>query len=251
MTTTETTPEYKAPRRRSPAYPSISLAEAVVKAKQLLEATKGAECPSETAAQIIGYKNLTGPAGMALSAMKKYGLISGNGKVKTHPDFLKIAFDHRDKPALLREAANRPGVFKELSNRFDPDVTESVILAWLVVDKGFLEKPAKTVIENWRATCNFIRGLDSEPETEEAPTEPEAEIAPSGGTDADEEETVKKQNPYVATLSSTNLGRGHTVDVLSTRDPCDLTREEIAIVLERTRRDLEDAMRLAKPEAKS
>ena len=73
------TPAAKRPKGRSPNYPAIDLAEAIVKARELYKAELQHPASVSTVVKDWGYKTPNGPAGLALAALKRFGLTDDDG----------------------------------------------------------------------------------------------------------------------------------------------------------------------------
>ena len=121
---TKTTPEIKkAKQGRSPAYPGLSIKEALAKARSFYgaEGKYAAPMPSAFAAWGFGAKSSGGREVRA--ALRYYGLIvvegdGETGKVKLTDDALRILLDEREdqseKEALIQRCALKPPIFAKL-----------------------------------------------------------------------------------------------------------------------------------------
>ena len=108
---------------RSPAYPSMSLEDAVAAVKKIEAQYRGSPVDREDGAKLLGYSGGTGPANKALAALASYGLVerAGKGMMRVtsrarsiiHPD----SDENRDRE--LVQAALEPKLFKELRERFE------------------------------------------------------------------------------------------------------------------------------------
>lgn len=108
---------------RSPAYPSMSLEDALAAVEKIEAQYRGSPVDREDGAKILGYSGGTGPANKALAALASYGLVerAGKGMMRVtsrarsiiHPD------NDADRDKELLEAALEPKLFKELRERFE------------------------------------------------------------------------------------------------------------------------------------
>ena len=108
---------------RSPAYPSMSLEDAVDAVEKIEAQYRGSPVDREDGAKLLGYSGGTGPANKALAALASYGLVerAGKGMMRVtsrarsiiHPD------SDADRDRELAQAALEPKLFKELRDRFE------------------------------------------------------------------------------------------------------------------------------------
>ncbi|WP_299649368.1 hypothetical protein [uncultured Tateyamaria sp.] len=108
---------------RSPAYPSMSLEDAVGAVEKIEAQYRGSPVDREDGAKLLGYSGATGPANKALAALASYGLVerAGKGMMRVtsrarsiiHPD------NDADRNEELAQAALEPKLFKELRDRFE------------------------------------------------------------------------------------------------------------------------------------
>lgn len=108
---------------RSPAYPSMSLEDAVAAVGKIEAQYRGSPVDREDGAKLLGYSGSTGPANKTLAALASYGLVerAGKGMMRVtgrarsilHPE------SEADKARNLREAALEPKLFREITERFE------------------------------------------------------------------------------------------------------------------------------------
>ena len=104
-------------KMRSPRYPMWSLPEAVQRVRKIFEVEPHNEMSAEAMVKHMGYQSLSGTAGKALSALKKYGLVEGRGDgLRVSRDALTIltdenAEDQRERASALRRAATSDPLF--------------------------------------------------------------------------------------------------------------------------------------------
>ncbi|WP_299568017.1 hypothetical protein [uncultured Sulfitobacter sp.] len=108
---------------RSPAYPSLSLNDAVEAVEKIETQYRGSSVDRIDAAKLIGYASGSGPANKALAALASFGLVerAGKGMMRVtgrarsilHPDSADEKIRH------LREAALEPKLFQEIKGRFE------------------------------------------------------------------------------------------------------------------------------------
>ena len=103
---------------RSPNYPAIGLKDAIAEVQKLWKAEKKTVVSGDVAAKALGYKGLSGPPRVKLAALKKFGLVDDGPQGMAVSDsavrILHQPEDSEDRLKALRDAALRPGLFKEL-----------------------------------------------------------------------------------------------------------------------------------------
>lgn len=177
--TTETPPRRK--RRntgRSPAYPAISLDKAMQRVKQLYDQDRQYPIPVAKVASTWGYANLNGPAALAVSALKKFGLVDDEGskeertiavsdlavQILNHP-----AEDARER--AIKEAALRPPIHREMWDQYGTNLPSEATLEWrLTRDRGFTDTGAKEFIREYVDTIIYAK-LGEEDASSSAPSD--------------------------------------------------------------------------------
>jgi hypothetical protein len=110
---------------RSPAYPSMSLKDAIHAAKKIEAIYRSSPVDRELGAKLIGYSGLSGPANKALAALASFGLVERAGKGMMRVTSLARTILHaqhnEEYVSALSEAAMQPQLFKDIRERF-PDI---------------------------------------------------------------------------------------------------------------------------------
>lgn len=187
------------PRRqtgRSPSFPAINLETAIRRARELYERERQHPTSVDTIVRYWGYKAMSGPAAGALAALKKYGLMTDEGKGPerrgrlTHLAIDIIANpDHQARVGATKQAALKPGIHREMWDSYHNSPPSDENLRWeLVRKRGFTESGADEFIRVYKQTVAFAQldvddhavssgaaspqddGADAEPESPE--TEP-------------------------------------------------------------------------------
>src|ERR1044072_2409730 len=108
---------------RSPNSPSLSLSDALAKANIIYDVEKTIPTTQEVMLFHIGYeKPDSGPAGRAFSTLRQYGLVTEveQGKFRISDSsfrYFELPTDDPERQKILREAALKPTLFKELIDR--------------------------------------------------------------------------------------------------------------------------------------
>lgn len=150
-------------RIRSPNYPAIGLSQAVEHTKVLYQKQFTHPAAKEAVAKNLGYGGLNGASLSVISALKKYGLITGEDKeLVITPDGQAIALDPVDseeRKEAIRRAALSPVLFAELAQKYGTDPKklpgDEVIRSFLG-RKGFTPDATAGVIRAFRETIDFL-----------------------------------------------------------------------------------------------
>ena len=188
MTTNNGAETLKAKRVRSPAYPGITLEEALIKAEIIRKAEGKNEASVNTILSHWNYSPKSGAGLVALSALVKFGLLSDNGvgknrRLRLTDLALKILLDDRpdssERLALMREAALTPSIHKELWDKYQGALPSDLNLRFcLRTEKRFQDNAADELIKEFRKTLDFTKLGESaiiSPKGEEKP-DPEGEL---------------------------------------------------------------------------
>ena len=149
-------------RQRSPNYPSLSLREAVERARALHAQVGQNPHSRDVVARGMGYSSLSGASAGAISALKKYGLLDGRGEEIAVTDrAMAILHPHSDgeRQEALRAAATEPEIFRELAGKFpDARASDDLIRNYLLRNK-FAPKVVDGLISAYRETIEFAGGF--------------------------------------------------------------------------------------------
>lgn len=176
---------------RSPSYPGIPLEKAIDRARQLYAKERLYPTPLMTVMKHWGYTNATGRSGMALAALKKFGLLEDVGKGSADDRRLKLTqladdiLNHPSSDAqreAIRAAALMPGIHRELWEEYRQHLPSDANLEFnLRRNRGFTESGAAEFVQEYRATMEFA-GLMGDSDERPAP-----EDVPAGNEFDDEE----------------------------------------------------------------
>lgn len=114
---------------RSPAYPSMSLKDAIHAAKKIEAIYRSSPVDRELGAKLIGYSSLSGPANKALAALASFGLVERAGKGMMRVSSLARTILHsqnnEEYVSALSQAATQPQLFQDIRERF-PDISPPI-----------------------------------------------------------------------------------------------------------------------------
>jgi hypothetical protein len=167
MNTTEKPAEDKSKRQgRSPAYPLVSLGDAIARVRKLWEAQRKHPGQIDSVLKALGYNSQSGTALRTLAALGHYGLIvdSGIGDERRisvserAQDILLLPESDSRQADALKKAALEPAIFKELWDRYGKTLPiNDSISPYLVRDKGFNESIVSEVINNYRESFQLAK----------------------------------------------------------------------------------------------
>lgn len=156
-------PQEKRPQGRSPSYPALSLPKAISRAAQLYQQEKQFPTPLDAVVKRWGYSGMTGPASLAVAALKKFGLITDEGsrgdrRVRV-TDLAVQILNHPNpdtKQEAIRKAALAPTAHLELWTEYGTDLPGDGNLMWeLTQNKKFTDSGARDFLREYRETIDF------------------------------------------------------------------------------------------------
>ncbi|MFF0947567.1 hypothetical protein ACFYE9_07820 [Rhizobium leguminosarum] len=149
---------------RSPSYPSMSLRDALHAVGKIESVYRSTPVDRETAAKLIGYSSLSGPAAKALAALAAYGLFdrAGKGEARVAPRAVAILYaaNEDERRLHLLEAASEPPLFSELRDRFSGIAVppESGVVTYLN-RQGFNPNAVRPAANAFLETMRFVEEL--------------------------------------------------------------------------------------------
>ena len=153
-----------AQRHRSPAYPAITIDEAVERARTLFSREGKHAALATTAASHWGYKAKSSGGLQTIASLKAYGLLTDEGsgsqrKVSLSEDGLTIVRDEREvspeRDQLIAEAAFRPKIISEMWERFGTKLpSEDTVKHFLVVDLEYNPSAVSDIIRAYQSAVS-------------------------------------------------------------------------------------------------
>jgi hypothetical protein len=145
---------------RSPAYPNMSLGEALDQVGKIDRVYRNSNVDRVDAAKLIGYSGLSGPANKALSAFAHYWLVERAGKGMMRVTARAKAILHSDTAAEkldnLRSAAFEPDLFRELQERFPGIIPPYEGVETFLNRKGFNQTAVRPAAKAYLDTLLFL-----------------------------------------------------------------------------------------------
>jgi hypothetical protein len=146
---------------RSPRYPNISLAEAILRAKSIYEREHLSPLSPDVAAEAMGYGGINGTSLKTISSLRKYGLLEGRGNdVRISKDAQTLIIDERGSPDYddaVRRCALNPELFSELKKQF-PSVASERNISIYLEKRGFKPYGAAIAAKNFKETMELVSG---------------------------------------------------------------------------------------------
>lgn len=149
-------------RQRSPNYPGLSLKEAVEKVHRLHTENSQHPMTRAVAAKGMGYGALSGPSATAISALNKYGLLTGRGdEIRVSDRAMAILYAHSDeeRQQALKEASLAPHLFRELAEKFPGKLPSDESLKSYLIRNKFAHTAVENVISCYKETLEFAGGV--------------------------------------------------------------------------------------------
>jgi hypothetical protein len=153
-------------RGRSPNYPAVTLETAIKWARNLYDSEKKSATSPLIVAQNCGFKGasgtLSGPARTAVSALKKYGLVTDatDGRMRISDDAVKYFLqpDEAERLKVLQSLALKPQIIRDIFTMYPDGLPSDDTLRYHLVTKvNFLEEGASTFLKAFRETCSFAK----------------------------------------------------------------------------------------------
>lgn len=176
-------------KHRSPAYPSITLDKALDRTQRLWDVAGKHPAPMSSALKAWGYGAKSSGGLQTVAALKQYGLAKDEGTgwnrrvslTKAAQELLVYGAD-KDSPEWkprIRAAALKPKIHRELWEKYEGDLPDdSVIRPYLVLERGFSNEAADTMLKRFRASIAFA-GVTGEADTV-SPNAPDANAGNEG-----------------------------------------------------------------------
>jgi hypothetical protein len=157
---------------RSPNYPSLSLGDAIDKARQIEAVEKRTAASGDTILAHLGYKPGVGPGLRALSALRQYGLLEehdGLDRISNAAfNILKLSETSPERVAALKEAAKRPALFRQILDFYKDGLPSDINLRdHLIRVHSFNPDSVATFIKTLRETIELAKLYPSDNDARE------------------------------------------------------------------------------------
>ena len=175
----------KVHKHRSPNYPIISLEKALGRAQTLSEHARQHQIAVPVARSLWGYKR--GAGDQIVSALKSFGLVEVQGEkddrqLRLSDSAWRILGDAPDRSELLKSAALKPDIYKEIWEKYEGDLPgDALIKRYLQWERHFNPKFVDNFIDQFKETLTFAGinlsdNVSSESQEREAQQEEMASI---------------------------------------------------------------------------
>lgn len=138
-------------KTRSPAYPFISLREAIFIAKKLYASDKSFN--KESIAKILIYSRNSSIVNRIISVLKQYDLLSYSNKSYSFTKLALQIITNDDKPCKI-QAALSPKIFNRLWYKFNIHSSDSSLKNFLNF-KGYTDGATDAIIDTYKETLRF------------------------------------------------------------------------------------------------
>jgi hypothetical protein len=152
---------------RSPAYPGISLKEAIAKAEALYKQEGKYPAPMPSAFAAWGFSIKSSGGRETRAALRYFGLITiegdnETGKVKLTDDALRVLLDTREdqteKQAIIRRLALNPAIHAKLFKLYPDGIkSEASVAHDLVFADGYNKSAADELVAEFRETADYAK----------------------------------------------------------------------------------------------
>lgn len=191
---------------RSPSYPSMSLQKAIIAVSKIYEKYRTKPVERKIAAELIGFRVLSGPATKALAALASYGLVerSGKGEIRVTERAKSILYPDKeaDRAMYVQDAASGPTLFRTLRERYDDILPPIEGVESFLKREGFNEsavrRAAKAFIETFHYVNEVSEGLGLASEFSDA----EESVTPSEMDTQTHSMSLEIIKPEATTLAS-------------------------------------------------
>lgn len=158
---------------RSPNYPQLGVGSAIDKAKKMYEKEYKHSMPAQVAVEALGYKSLSGTAKSVLSTLRKYGLVTFDGKdgYKVSDDTVAIAelpLEDPERSAAIRRVALRPAAYKQLGEKYGATLPSDGAIRHFLIQSGYQSDGANLLIKVYKETLDFLAKVPVAPNPEAA-----------------------------------------------------------------------------------
>lgn len=173
-------PRKSSERLRSPAYPHISLPDAVWLVQKIRPVADGSHAVSlSAAAEALELAPESSWLNLRLAALKKFGLIEDLPAGETRERRVRLTstavmlgtIPHYDvmNRVLRQQAALRPPIYEDLWNRFGPILpANEPMREYLVKERQFNPQSVDALLDNFRSTVEYAELMESALTFEEA-----------------------------------------------------------------------------------
>ena len=174
---------------RSPAYPGMSIRQAIELTKKLHAGNRTNPIDREAAAKDMGFRGITGSSTKALADLTHFGLLEKAGKGGVRVTQLAVDILYPESEAAhagaVQRAAILPALFGELRAHFADGVPSENALKSYLMRRNFVTAAIPAVVNSYLETCRVLQETGVT-ESHGTPPKPPAEsIGSHGAHDGD------------------------------------------------------------------
>ncbi|MFA6375973.1 MAG: hypothetical protein WCX69_01060 [Candidatus Paceibacterota bacterium] len=144
-------------KKRSCAYPMLSLPQAIVAAKSLCDNFGEGPYLRASAAKGMGYSSFSGAASSKIGSLVHFGLLVRAGGMYSIAPLAKKCFSYPEEGSreAIVDSAQKPVLYRSLFNRFSNKALPEKLEVILAADYGITQKAAAGAAANFIATLEF------------------------------------------------------------------------------------------------
>jgi hypothetical protein len=149
---------------RSPRYPSLSLVDAIERAKLIFEKERTSPATRVVIARALGYAGISGASAVVIGSLRQYGLLIGHGESLRLSD-LAVALIHAPMSsseylAAVRTAAQAPSLFAEIATHFGGNVPSDENLKYFLLKRAFSPEASVVAARAFKETIAFVAACE-------------------------------------------------------------------------------------------
>ena len=154
-----------AKKHRSPAYPGLTISEAINRVRQFYDKEKTHASPVKVAVTHWGYGEKSSGGLMVISALKSYGLMNdaGSGEsrvVSLTKDALNYVYDTREhsdeRDNILADAVMKPKILRDLIVGYPDTHVSDGTLDFYLKQRGYNPNAVSDIIKVYRDALNYV-----------------------------------------------------------------------------------------------
>lgn len=191
---------------RSPNYPAIDLATALVSVEKAFKAENRNKMSRLVLAKNLGYNSLNGRSLGQIGAVRAYGLIDGRGdELRVSDDAVTALMAPGGSPerkGALERLAEEPGLFKQLRALFPDAMPSEENIKFQLVKRGFTADAAGKAAKTYLKTMKLVSENPNEYYPSDDQEEPEMQQQTS------ETKKVSKTYPEIHSSAAQLGGKG-------------------------------------------
>jgi len=149
---------------RSPNYPAFGLGSALEKVRKVYDKDKRNPTTPLVIAGHLGYKQVDGPGGRAVSCLRQYGLLEESAGMLRVSDLafnlLHLPAEDPERAVLMRQAALKPNLYRQLHEDYPNGIPSDSTLTSNLLKREFNPGSIADLIADFRDTMAVAKVYD-------------------------------------------------------------------------------------------